>query len=103
MAEIELVIKIPEEKYQGIINRAEEILDPSTFCSPRYLYLAVLDGIQLPKWHSDLIDRNTLRETFARDCITDCGCCDGVDECHLLLDAPAIIEADKEIEDADSD
>lgn len=50
MEYIELVIKIPEEKYQGIINRAEEILDESTFCSPRYLYLAVLDGTPLTEW-----------------------------------------------------
>ena len=48
---MQIVIDIPKEKYQGIINRAEEILDASSFCSPRYLYKAVLNGMPLPKGH----------------------------------------------------
>lgn len=79
-----LVIDIPEEKYQGIINMAEEILDASTFCSPRYLYKAVLNGIPLPKGHGRLIDADALNlppeELIAK--IT-------------IQYAPTIIEADK--------
>ena len=53
---MQIVIDIPEEKYQGIVNMAEEILDASTFCSPRYLYKAVLNGTPLPKGHGRLVD-----------------------------------------------
>ena len=57
-----IVIDIPEEKYQGIINIAEEILDASTFCSPRYLYKAVLDGTPIPKGCGRLGDLDALEQ-----------------------------------------
>ena len=91
MADIELVIKIPEEKYQGILNMTEEILDAGTFCSPRYLYKAVLYGTPLPKGHGDLVDIKTL--------IPDRDYDDGIFgavSCQQIVDADVIIEADKE-------
>ena len=65
---MQIVIDIPEEKYQGIVNMAEEILDASTFCSPRYLYKAVLNGTPLPKGHGRLIDTEKLLNTFWTYC-----------------------------------
>ena len=59
---MQIVIEIPEEKYQGIINMAEEILDASTFCSPRYLYKAVLNGTPLPKGHGRLGDLDKIEK-----------------------------------------
>ena len=59
---MQIVIDIPEEKYQDIVNMAEEILDESTFCSPRYLYKAVLNSIPLPKGHGRLIDADAVLE-----------------------------------------
>ena len=85
MADIELVIKIPEEKYQGILNMTEEILDAGTFCSPRYLYKAVLYGTPLPKGHGRLID--------ADDLLAEINQFDYYDN---VKEAPTIIEADKE-------
>jgi len=99
-----VVIDIPEEKYQGIINMAEEILDVSTFCSPRYLYKAVLDGTPLPKGYGRLGDLdkianevNALKDNWNRygneyesgryesyDYVVD-----------VIENAPIIIEADK--------
>lgn len=81
---MQIVIDIPEEKYQGIINMAEEILDASTFCSPRYLYKAVLNGIPLPKGHGRLIDADAL--TLPPEEIVSQ---------IVICSAPTVIDADK--------
>ena len=85
---MQIVIDIPEEKYQGILNMAEEILDASIFCSPRYLYKAVLNGTPLPKGHGRLIDKDAL-----------IGKIHGVKSITAVLDAKTIIEADTESEE----
>ena len=65
MADIELVIKMPEKKYQTIINHAEEILDESSFVEPKYLYRAVLEGTPLPKGHGRLGDLDELEKRIS--------------------------------------
>lgn len=56
MADIEIVIKIPEEKYlyaKNLVNGGNET-------NP--VVLAVGNGIALPKGHGDLIDRKELKK-----------------------------------------
>ena len=92
---MQIVIDIPEEKYQGIVNMAEEILDASTFCSPRYLYKAVLNGTPLPKGHGRLIDADAIN-------IHDISPIYEMEVYGVTQDdieyEPTIIEADKESE-----
>lgn len=57
MADIELVIKIPEEEYA----LCKEQWD--TECSD-ILMIAVKYGIPLPKGHGDLVDRDEINDRF---------------------------------------
>ena len=72
MADIELVVKIEEERYNQIKRCADNYLVSG-------LELAVKNGIPLPKGHGDLIDRTV-------------HLIDG----KFVCDAKIIIEADKE-------
>ncbi len=62
MADIELVIKIPEEYYKSIKDDAKKFL--SKGMKVPSLYEIVIEGTQLPKGHGDLIDRNVAREAM---------------------------------------
>ena len=84
MADIELVIKIPEEKYKWIKDHKGK----TDFQTTELLYRRIGNGIPLPKGHGRLIDADTLLKE------------------HRLFDtypfpsttidsAPTIIEADK--------
>ena len=53
MADIELVIKIPENKFQ----------DPSSI-DFFYMVGAIRNGTPLPKGHGDLIDANELKKVY---------------------------------------
>ena len=86
MADIELVIKISEEKYKWI---KENILRTNKNSIVR----AIIDGTPLPKGHGDLIDRNSI---LCDD--LSCDLCGYTDECFKLL-APTILKADKESEE----
>lgn len=86
MADIELVIKIPEEDW--------EFIKESDGCRwSRAIIEGVINGTPLPKGHGDLIDRDSL--------VLDCDWSDYYDgfsaysESQVRL-APIIIEADKE-------
>ena len=88
MADIELVIKIPEEKYRIILNHTEEIIDESSFVEPRYLYKAVLDGTQLPKGHGRVIDESKITKCEQVGLIIKDG---NITHC-IKTDAPTIIK-----------
>ena len=82
---MKVVIDIPDNVYR-------EISSP-WYCGIRreYLMLLIKKGKVLPKGHGRLIDADAL-----------------FDECNefsfpAYVNAPTIIEADKEVEDADSD
>ena len=53
MSDIELVIKIPEEKYNQIINFYQEFN-----IRPKDYEIAIINGTILPKGHGRLIDAN---------------------------------------------
>lgn len=86
MADIELVIKISEEKLSMIKNEM--------YCGiyDAELYKAIANGTPLPKGHGDLIDRGELKTHIV-------GTEQGTDlEVYLeptIINAPTIIEADR--------
>ena len=82
MADIELVIKIPE----GLKKDFE--LEQWTALSCMEMKNALINGTQLPKGHGRLIDEKDLS-------LVTVHLIDGI----FICDAPTIIEADKESED----
>ena len=88
MADIELVIKIPEEVYKNIQSKSTEIQAEGYIVEN-----AILNGIPLPKGHGDLIDRKELLDTFWTYCRGgDFGYHQAED---LIKSKLAIIEADR--------
>ena len=94
MADIELVIKIPEEIRLSLINNVQLSPDQQSICDS-YIKQAVINGTPLPKGHGDLIDRNKIEymkaihdmkwgKITASECAT-----------KIKYSAPTIIEADK--------
>ena len=90
MADIDLVIKIPQESYNNLkIGCTQRVSDSE-------MIEAIANGIPLPKGHSDLIYRNEIEymkaihdlkwgKITASECAT-----------KIINSAPTIIEADKE-------
>ena len=97
MADVELVIKISEEKYKKISNSNPSYADDFS------IYYAVKNGTPLPKGHGRLIDVNTIQSMArkkAEDCFPegryDYGYRKALFEfAKDLDDVPTIIEADK--------
>jgi hypothetical protein len=93
MADIELVIKIPEEEYDLIVN--------DEACGLNVLTRAIAKGMLLPKGHGRLIDAEVFAHNvvkYSHQSTKTIG--------QSLSDTPTIIEADKgesEVSDADSD
>jgi len=81
MADIELVIKIPEEIRLALINNVQLSLDQQSICDS-YIKQAILNGTPLPKGHGRILDESQVTGTFIWD--------NGYIECY----APTIIEAD---------
>lgn len=97
MPYVEIVIKMPEEEYEHIVNREKFYsLDKSTqeWLNNKTL-IRVIDGTLIPKGHGDLIDKsNLLTVSDIRS--------DGSEYTFVpyseIEDAPIIIEANKESE-----
>lgn len=95
MADIELVIKIPQELYDRATNGELTEIDSMFVCG------SVVNGTPLPKGHGRLIDADKFHEVVENIPIKD------TDKwfnwmqktCNRLADAPTIIEADKESEE----
>lgn len=97
MPDVEIVLKMPEERYNGIKENKYNLFNGCIFQMIRNATL-------LPKGHARLIAEPTeeeIKETvgglndfaeYGRDCVK-----------AVLDNAPTIIEADKEKKDADSD
>lgn len=89
MADIELVIKIPEAYYELVIEK----------CKDPVLLNAFKNGIPLPKGHGRLIDAD---KAISKICGNSCGChleeCGRDEPCFSVTrieSAPTIIEAHK--------
>ena len=83
MTDIELVIKIPEEKLSLIKNKRYCGLYDSD------LYKAIANGISLPKGHGRLIDADAFIKQ--ESC---CGYIEDMDIDYFKQNTPTIIEAD---------
>lgn len=95
MANIELVVKIPEEIRLALINNIQLSLDQQSICDS-YIKHAIINGTPLPKGHGDIIDRSKIEymraihdlkwgKITASECAT-----------RIRYSAPTIIEMDKE-------
>jgi hypothetical protein len=89
MADIEVVIRIPKETYNYIKKQVAEGID-----NPLKVYIA--NGTPLPKGHGRLLDE---KEILAPE-EHDGGWYDLTDMPEYIAGVPAIIEADKESENA---
>ena len=79
MADVELVIKIPEEIYES--RYGEECDEKDCLIIDAFTY-AIANGIPLPKGHDRLVEANAvIKALFSKKTIDD---------------VPTIIEADKE-------
>jgi len=112
MADIELVIKIPEVYFEAL-KKTDEIVSGQrsgkTLMS--VIYNAVANGTPLPKGHGRLVETNTI-QSMAKKKAEDCfpegryyygyrrALFDFVKDIDDIDDASIIIEADKESEDA---
>lgn len=102
MADIELVIKIPEEEYRWIKKSDKTVF--ADVASKECMLHAIKNGTPLPKWHGDLIDAKDLRQDIIAHKYSINFCEEhNIDQSInvgmlniLLADAPTIIEADKE-------
>ena len=87
MADIELVIKIPEELHKALLNGYEEPYS-------RAFSDAVRNSTPLPKGHGRLIDADKLSQYYK--VVIDNNGITKIIDYDNLDDAPTIIEADKE-------
>lgn len=100
MADISLVIKIPEEIKRALDNNEEYRLYTESVCN--VMLTAIKYGTSLPKGHGDLKDVDNLKHAFATWSMAVQGNFSDVDIASIIYNSPTIIEADKEGKDADS-
>lgn len=86
MSDIELVIKIPENRYKLLLRQASAEIGKEKLCEFEEY---VLNGIPLPKGHGRLIDTNILKSQLG-DAVGF-----GILE-RCIDEIEPIIEADKE-------
>ena len=89
MADIELVIKIPEEEYKRMTKES--------MFNTHIMINAILNGTPLPKGHGDLKDIGMCdRKLFYKQCGGENSLITVKTAFDMLLSLPTIIEADKE-------
>lgn len=99
MADIELLIKIPDHLYKLLKDFPS---DSNESTIENVLMKAVEHGTPLPKGHGRLIDADAFQKTYCKENCGDRPCVDAMDRCIFigeLLLAPTIIDADKEQSD----
>ena len=90
MADVELVIKIPKEYYELVLER----------CKDPVLLNAFKNGTQLPKRHGDLVDIGQCdRKLFYQQCGGSKSLITAETAFNMLESLPTIIEVDKESEE----
>lgn len=90
MADVELVIKIPEEIRLVLINDIQLSIDQQSICDS-CITSAIIDGHPLPKGHGNLIDLNDLMAKMVDFCVV-------YDE---IMEVPTIIKAESDGEKND--
>jgi len=92
MADMELVIKIPEEIRLALINNIQLSLDQQSICDSR-IKQAIINGTPLPKGHGRIGDLDALRDEVSSWGMNDYEPSDFIDEIDR---ADTIIGASKE-------
>jgi len=87
MADIELVIKIPEEIYKHY----KKVWQKRRGSIPES---CIAFGTPLPKGHGRLIDADKLHHCECKGNFNECDTCLDDDLCNLINDVPTIIEKD---------
>lgn len=84
MVDIELVVKIPEEKYNQIINSYQ-----GTTVRPKDYEIAIINGTPLPKGHGRLIDADKIQfENAEFDTYGDYSrAFDAIDQADTIIEA----------------
>ena len=90
MADIELVVRIPEEAYKLLKNEGVDWL------GAEHILNAVANGIPLPKGHGDLKDTETLKHAFVMWSMAVQGNFTDADIANIIYNSPTIIKAEKE-------
>lgn len=88
MADIELVIKIPEWKYKYICEGIEASKRCGVVGIDHNIHEAIYNGTPLPKGHGNLIERNKVFNALH--------CFYAHDALDIVCNLPVIIESDKE-------
>lgn len=96
MADIELVIRIPEELKNKIDNANEDNYRTYIYWFETTLYCAIKNGIPIPKGHGDLKDMGNLKYVF--DLTREDSIYSGKDIEWAIKSMKSIIEADTESE-----
>lgn len=100
MADMELVVKIPEEEYINIKNAINSLIAQGVErSSMSKVCLAILNGTPLPKGHGRLGDLDALEEEVSSWGMNDYEPLDFID---AINEADTILEADKEQEDGNN-
>lgn len=94
MADIELVVKIPEEIRLALIYNIQLSMDQQSICDS-WIKHAIITGTLLPKGHGRLIDEKELKKEAIR-CEWSRNMYDKLD--HTLSYMKPIIEADRSVE-----
>lgn len=104
MADVELVIKIPEEIYEIVSGRETNVSQEALINARQLVALALLDNTPLPKGHGDLKDFDKIEwygcDFEGKACERangDCSVCNfGNCDAKQVRELPIIIKADKE-------
>ena len=97
MADIELVIKMPEEQYNMILLSDKTAM--SECVSKEAMMYAIKNGTQLPEGHGRIIDESKVTSVYYHEEGGEPG---SIAFRRIVIDgtnAPTIIEADNESED----
>lgn len=93
MANIELVIKIPEELY----NHTQEYeVGGFNQENDAKLFMAIKNGTPLPKGHGKLVDADKAVNDYTNYGISHMW--DATDLPYIMNECPTILEADKDVE-----
>lgn len=102
---MEIVINIPDRIHYAI----ELGITVNGSDASQMLIDAVKNGTPLPKWHGDLVDKNTLEGHYVcsinldEACVLKCECKDCSSRVYQLYDdidnIPVVVKADKESEE----
>lgn len=99
MADIELVIKIPEEVKEAFDKAKEDDLKGSYYDYNSVIGKAIQNGTPLPKGHGDLKDMGNLQYVF--DLTREDPIYSGKDIEWAIKSMKTIIEVDKKVENAE--